>query len=595
MRKKKTSIISSIMRLCIIVIVITAVVIGYVGIQSIKMISSAAFHSYEAAMDHGYKDEIKSQVQGTISILQSEYDKFQAGEKTEEEAKNDAKEIIRAMRYRDDQSGYFWIDDTDYILVMHPILVDKEGANRYDLQDPNGVMIVQSIMSVCQTPEKGGYNEFYFTKADGVTVAPKIAYSQIFEPWGWVVSTGNYVDEIEIEKNTTRELMGTQYGRMLVNIIVVFVVTIAIGIAISYVLGKKMVAPLKKIQVFAGEIAEGNLTSSVEIDQNNEIGQTATELMTAQGNIRVLLQEITDVAHNITNALNNFDNSFHHMSESIGQVSSAVGEIAENITQQAASTDDAGKDVLEIADKIKHTGEEVELLNHNTNDMNQVSVESVDTLRKLIEKNKTTQDNILDMAQQTEKTNESVQQIQVAANLINEIADQTALLALNASIEAARAGEAGKGFAVVADEIAKLASQSATSVEEINQIVNDLQRNAHKSVEVMKDINVSVNEQVDTLTDTQHIIDSLHKELGNCANSVKAIDTMTIDLERQRVSVTHSLDTLNQIAQDNAAVAEQTAAMAEEMSQSVDESGKVVVELRDKANMLIQNVGKFTL
>lgn len=75
------------------------------------------------------------------------------------------------MRYRDDRSGYFWIDDTDYNLVMHPILAEQEGNNRYDLEDQNGVMIIQEIMKVCNSADGGGFNEFYFTKADGVTVA----------------------------------------------------------------------------------------------------------------------------------------------------------------------------------------------------------------------------------------------------------------------------------------------------------------------------------------------------------------------------------------------------------------------------------------
>lgn len=83
------------------------------------------------------------------------------------QAKEDAKETIRVMRYRDDQSGYFWIDDTDYTLVMHPILSEQEGNNRYELEDQNGIMIIQEIMKVCQSAEKGGYNEFYFTKAGG--------------------------------------------------------------------------------------------------------------------------------------------------------------------------------------------------------------------------------------------------------------------------------------------------------------------------------------------------------------------------------------------------------------------------------------------
>ena len=110
------------------------------------------------------------------------------------------------MRYRDDGSGYIWIDGEDHVLVMHPILTEQEGTNRYDLTDQNGVKVTQSIVNVAKSG--GGYNEFYFTKSDGVTVAPKIAYCEMFSPWGWAVATGNYVDEmnekIYIIKNAQR-------------------------------------------------------------------------------------------------------------------------------------------------------------------------------------------------------------------------------------------------------------------------------------------------------------------------------------------------------------------------------------------------------
>lgn len=593
--EKKKSLVFSIMCLCVAVVVLTACIVGTVGIVSIRKMSSASYATYEAAVDDGYRTEIKSQVQGTIAILQSEYDKAQAGLKTEEEAKNDAKEIIRVMRYRDDDSGYFWIDDTDYILIMHPILAENEGNNRYDLEDQNGVMIIQEIMKVCDTAEHGGYNEFYFTKSDGVTVAPKLAYSELFEPWGWAVSTGNYVDDMEAEEADVLADINGEYTRTFVFLIVMLCVAVVLASVIAFIAGKRIVAPLKQIQAFAGNIAKGDLTTSVRIAQTNEIGQTAHALTIAQDNIRELLSAIAGVAQEINGSITSFDESFGQMRGSLSQVSTAVESIAENVTNQASSTDDAGEDVGIIAERIKQTGEEVFSLNENTKEMNQISEKSVGTLQQLIGVNNKTRDSISAMAKQTESTYASAQQIQVAANLINEIADQTSLLALNASIEAARAGDSGRGFAVVADEIAKLANQSTESVEEINHILGELQSNAKRSVEVMREINDSVEVQVHSLTDTQQIFSRLHQELGNCAVSVQTIDKMTVELENQRSNVTQSLDVLNRIAQDNAAVAQETAAMSAELSKAVDDSGTLVENLENKVSVLITNVDRFTL
>lgn len=583
------------MCLCGAVALVAAVGIGGNSIFSIKDMSESTYETYENAVDLGYKTEIKSQVQSTISIIQSEYDKFQAGEKTEAQAQEDAKAVIREMRYRDDQSGYFWIDGLDYTLVMHSVLTEQEGNNRYDLTDQNGIKITQEVVNVCKSADKCGYNQFYFTKSDGVTVAPKIAYSELFEPWGWAVCTGNYIDDMEAEKAEVKKALGDQYNSVIQRTLIVLVAAIVIALVGAFFFGKRIVAPLKKIQGFAEKLSEGNLSTNVEVKQRNEIGQTADSLRIAQDNMRGLLQEITHVSNGVGDALGSFDTAFNNMKDSISQVSSAVDIIAQNVTKQAASTDEANDNVVFMADKINQTGIEVSNLDQNAEEMNRISEQSMKTLRDLIEISNSTRKNISAMETQTKNTHQSVEQIHMAANLINEISEQTSLLALNASIEAARAGEAGRGFAVVADEIAKLAKQSGDSVEEISKTVEALQGNAAKSVEVMKDINKSVDLQVNSLTDTQHIIEKLHEELNHFFISVHSIDDMTKDMEKQRTNVTDTISVLNGLAQDNASVAEETAAMSSELANVVNDSGTIVEDLEGKVDSLIKGVNKFTL
>lgn len=592
-KKRAKSLRGSIMLLCVLLVVLTASTIGFNGILAIKDMSATAYNIYEAAVNSGYNAEIKSEVQCTIFVLQSEYNKFLAGEKTEEQAKEDAKEIIRVMRYRDDGSGYFWIDDTNYILVMHPVLPDQEGAYRFELKDPNGVMIIQQIMKTCQGEEKGGFNEFYFTKSDGVTIAPKIAYSQIFEPWGWIVSTGNYVDDMEAEMAEVRAHLEKAYNSAMMKVYIVFYPVVALALVLAFFYGTHIVKPLKKMQGFAENLSEGDLTAEIYVKQRNEIGQTADALHIAQKNMQGLIEGIMVVAQGVNKALDDFERVFNNMRTSIGEASKAIDSIANNVSEQAASTDVASDEVVVIADKIEKTGIEVERLDENAKDMQSLSRQSMNTLNHLIEVNNKTRTNIEAMHKQTELTNQSVQQIQGAANLITEISDQTGLLALNASIEAARAGELGRGFTVVADEIAKLAHQSAESVEEINRVVNELLANASQSVNVMQEINSSVDIQVVSLTETQDKFNQLFKELENCVVSVQAIENMTVEMDKQRENVTGSLSELNRLAQDNAAAAQETSAMTVELSDVVDDSNSIIKELEEKVKVLMESVNKF--
>ena len=171
---------------CLILVGITVLIFGNIRERMENVL-------YENTLE-SYKTEVKSEVQSALTEVSYYYNQYKDGVLDEEKAQKEALEVLRNFRYGDDNSGYIWVDAFDYTLVMHPILPENEGKNRYDLTDQNGVKIIQEIMKV---KDVGGYNEFYFTKSDGVTVAPKVAYSKAFPEWEWVLTTGIYTDDIE--------------------------------------------------------------------------------------------------------------------------------------------------------------------------------------------------------------------------------------------------------------------------------------------------------------------------------------------------------------------------------------------------------------
>lgn len=581
---------SSLMVIFVIMSIVIALIIGSVGIYYISSTTKQSKSDYEAAMYGGYNTEIKSETQTVMAVLQSEYDKYKSGSITEAQAKEEAKEIVRAMRYREDGSGYFWIDDTNYTLIMHPILSKQEGTNRYDLKDQNGVMIIQEIMKVA---EAGGYNEFYFTKSDGVTVAPKIAYSQEFAPWKWVISTGNYVDEMNAEMASTENAITLQFQHMCIIMLCVTILLIILVIIITSRIAKKIVAPITKIKELATRLSQGDLTKPVEVNEINEIGKTAAALNQAQMNINQLITNIIQLTQDISHALTEFGTSFGSMGSSITEVSAAVDNIAGNISTQAESTNTATIGIDSIAEGISNTNNEVGHLNQSSQSMMELSRQALGTLNKLVEVNKQTKNDIALMHEQTEMTNESVQSIKAAADLINGISSQTNLLSLNASIEAARAGEQGKGFAVVANEIGSLADQSTKTVDEISTIITTLMNNSAKSVEIIEGIISTIDMQVQSLNETQKDFNNLYNTVGSCIDSVNTIDKMTGNMEIQRKEITQVIQVLNGLAQNNAAAIEETSVMAEELSGTVQISGNTVNNLSQDVKVLLDNVNKF--
>ncbi|MBU5486637.1 methyl-accepting chemotaxis protein [Clostridium sp. MSJ-8] len=543
----------------------------------------------------GYKDEISQETSIVISILQEKYDSYKSGEKTEDEAKEEAKEVIRNMRYGENDSGYFWIDDLDYNLIMHPILTDQEGSNRKNLEDKNGVLIVQEIVKAAKSKNGSGYNEFYFTKDDGVTVAPKLAYSELFKPWGWIVSTGNYTDTLDKNISLVQSNVEKQGNKLMIFITLTGVVMLSVVVFIAIKIGDKICNPLKEIQDMSDRMKEGNLRVPAKVMTSDELGATATSLNIAQKQVGILVAGINETTDTLKETVKQCVDNFDNMKKSISNVTQAVEEIAQNSTSQAQETSLADEKIVNIADEIKNVYIIVDKLGKESKVMEDCSDKSMLALKKLIDVNNITRTNIADMKEQTDDTNLSVEKINNSATLISEIAEQTNLLALNASIEAARAGEAGKGFAVVAEEIGKLAAQSSSAAQEINNVIEELNANSNKSVNMMNAMNKNSYEEITTLNDTKDMFDLLKDSSNECMKHIDEVVEFIKHMDNEREVLTSNIDKLSSLSMDNASSTEETSATALDLESIVGHSEEKMKELSEKVKSLSDSIDIFKI
>ncbi|MBS1159378.1 MAG: methyl-accepting chemotaxis protein [Proteobacteria bacterium] len=477
------------------------------------------------------------------------------GRLSQDEAKKAAINVLRALRY--DKVEYFWINDLKDEMVMHPIKPELDGKKLDQLKDKNGKLLFVAFNDMVKK-NGAGFVDYLWPKPGSEEGVPKISYVKGFEPWGWVIGSGIYIDDVDAKFRSdaiTLLLWGIGIG----GFIAISLLLVSRNI-IRTLGGDPAVA-----SAVARRIASGDLTTTVEVEVGDQSSLLAN-IRSMQDTLRSMISTIIGNAQQVSSAANQLLSASEEVADRARQQSDAASSMAASVEEMAVSIDQVTESAAEAHGISQQAGtisqEGAAVIHSAATEMRRIS-EAVQASSTIVE----------DLGHQSD-------QITSIVKTIREIADQTNLLALNAAIEAARAGEQGRGFAVVADEVRKLAERTSLSTTEIGGMVSKIQSGTKSAVSSMQ----AGVEQVSTGVELANQAgDSINRIRDGALRVTEVVNGISDAIREQGVAgneIARKLETIAQMSEESAIAVRQTADAARQLHTLSDSLHQSVAQFK---------------
>ena len=456
-----------------------------------------------------HMDATRQSVEVAHGVLTWAHAQETSGQLSHEQAQKAAMETIANMRYSGGE--YFWINDMAPRIVMHPTSPQLNGQDVGGMKDPNGFELFRAFVDVVRREGKG-FVSYQWPKPGQQAPVDKISYVQGFAPWGWVVGSGVYVDDLREAQRHRWELAGTSIAVVLV---------LAGYLFLSFY--RVMDGGLKETSRHLRAITVGDLTMSPAPWGDDEAARLMLDLREMQESLCRMVLKVRL--------------SSDEIAQSSGEIASGASDLSTRTEQAAANLEEAAASMEQISTTVSTSAENSSTAARTARSNATVAADGGRIMQEVV----VTMDGI----------RTSSARIGEIIGTIDGIAFQTNILALNAAVEAARAGEQGRGFAVVAGEVRMLAQRSADAAREIKTLISSSVEQVEAGAKVVRKAGETISEIVISSEQVDHL-------LGEVATGARE-QSQGIALIGQAI---HELD---QMTQQNAALVEETAAAADSM------------------------------
>ncbi|MCG8291534.1 methyl-accepting chemotaxis protein [Pseudomonas entomophila] len=474
-----------------------------------------------------------------------------AGTLSREAAQQQALTVVRGLRY--DQNDYFWINDLTPRMVMHPANPKLDGQDLSAIRDPDGFAVFNEMVALARS-QGAGPVDYRWPKPGASDPVAKTSYIQLFKPWGWIIGSGVYVDDVQAE-----------FGRQLRDASLVGLGIALLMTLLVVLIARSIAHPLQEAVQAMGNIASGesDLTRRLDTHGRDEITHLGEHFNRFNGKLQGVIGQLQGAAHALAESASHVGDNAGSAQARSAQQSLQMDQVATAVNEVTYAVHDVAKHAEQAASEMRNAQQQV---GHGQQAIHG-SLQQIDRLSATIDQAVQV---IRELASHSTK-------IGGVLEVIRSIAEQTNLLALNAAIEAARAGEQGRGFAVVADEVRLLAQRTAQSTAEIQTMIEHLQGQSEAAVKAIDTSSEASRQTVEQAREAGTSLDAISQALGNLGALNASIASATLQQS-------HVVEEINRNVTETADLSQQTAEAARQSS----DAGAALARLSEELEQLLR-------